>query len=174
MTTARELAATARDLMTTPPVWIGETDSVLTAAIRMGELDVGALPICSADLALRGMLTDRDIVVSVLARRLDPAKIIAAQLANGNPVTVEVDADVETVLAEMTQHRIRRLPVVDHGALVGMIACGDVARALDERKSGQLLQAVSSWGPIPTSALAAPGPTHTGWRIWRGRPAPPG
>lgn len=130
--------------MTESPVCIGEGDSVLAAASRMGDLGVGALPICGENNKLSGMLTDRDIVVKVLAKRLNPAKINAGQLAQGKPVTVRADDDVETVLATMKEHRVRRLPVIDHGALVGMIAAADVARAVDHRQSGELLEAISA------------------------------
>jgi CBS domain-containing protein len=135
---------TARELMSEAPVCVNEADSVLSAAIRMADLDVGALPICGEDNKLHGMLTDRDIVVKVLARRLDPSKINAGQLAQGKPVTVRVDDDAEAVLAAMKDHRVRRLPVIEHGTVVGMIASADVARALDRQQSGELLQAVSS------------------------------
>jgi CBS domain-containing protein len=96
---------TARELMSEAPVCVNEADTVLSAAIRMADLDVGALPICGEDNKLHGMLTDRDIVVKVLARRLDPSKINAGQLAQGKPVTVRVDDDAEAVLAAMKDHR---------------------------------------------------------------------
>lgn len=130
--------------MTESPVCIDEADSVLSAASRMEDLDVGALPICGEDHKLHGMLTDRDIVVKVLAKRLNPAKINAGQLAQGTPVIVHADDDVKTVLAAMKEHRVRRLPVIDHGQLVGMIAAADVARVLDHQQSGELLEALSS------------------------------
>lgn len=117
---------------------------MLTAAQLMGEHGVGALPICGEDDRLRGVITDRDIVVKVLARRLDPAAITTAQLAQGTPVTVDARDSAEDVLAAMIAHRVRRLPVTEHGGLVGMIALADVARALDHPQTGMLLQALSS------------------------------
>ena len=77
---------TARDIMTPDVACIGEQDSVLTAARRMAELGVGSLPICGSDQRLKGMLTDRDIVVKVLAEGRDPDRVRAGELAQGEAV----------------------------------------------------------------------------------------
>src|SRR4051812_21793645 len=68
---------TARDIMTPGTACIGEDDDMLTAARRMAELGVGSMPICGSDNRLKGMLTDRDIVIKVLADGRDPSRVTA-------------------------------------------------------------------------------------------------
>jgi CBS domain-containing protein len=82
----------ARDIMTPECKCIGENDTVLDAAKRLAELDVGAMPICGDDDRLKGMLTDRDIVVKVLAQGKDPASTRAGELATQDEV-VTIGAD---------------------------------------------------------------------------------
>ncbi|WP_174248666.1 CBS domain-containing protein [Streptomyces hundungensis] len=135
---------TAREIMTSGAECIGERDSVLDAARKLAELDVGALPICGIDERLKGMLTDRDIVVKVLAKGKDPAKTQAGELAQGEAVTIGADDDAEEILRTMATHKVRRLPVIDGHQLVGIVAQADVARALPDIKVGDLLEALSS------------------------------
>jgi CBS domain-containing protein len=110
----------------------------------MADLDVGSLPICGDDNRLKGMLTDRDIVVKVLARDLEPGAVTAAELAQGKPVTVGADDDAAEILRTMATHRVRRLPVIDGHTLVGIVAVADVARALPDRPVGDLIDAIST------------------------------
>lgn len=134
---------TARDIMTAGAECVRASDTVRDAAIRMADLGVGALPICGEDDRLKGMLTDRDIVVKVLAAGKDPMALHAGELAEGKPVTIGADDDVADLLATMAQHRVRRLPVIDGHTLVGMVALADVARSVDESQSGLVLEAIS-------------------------------
>jgi CBS domain-containing protein len=76
----------------------------------MAELDVGVMPICGNDDRLRGMLTDRDIVVKALARGMDPRRPRVGELAQGKPVVTTVDASIEEALDLMREHSIKRLP----------------------------------------------------------------
>src|SRR5215213_10379477 len=85
----------ARDIMTPDPQCIGENDTVLDAAKQLAELDVGAMPICGEDDRLKGMLTDRDIVVKVLAQGKDPEQTRAGELGQGKPITIGADDSVE-------------------------------------------------------------------------------
>jgi CBS domain-containing protein len=133
----------ARDIMTPDASCISASDSVLDAAKRMSDLSVGALPICGEDNKLKGMLTDRDIVVKVLAQGKDPRGIHAGELAQGEAVTIGADDDIEELLNTMSQHQVRRLPVIDGHTLVGVVAQADVARALEEPKVGDLVEALS-------------------------------
>ncbi|GHF28344.1 signal transduction protein [Streptomyces mashuensis] len=122
---------------------VGAEESVLDAARRMTELSVGALPVCGTDKRLKGVLTDRDIVVKVLGKGKDPARCTAGELAQGEAVTVGADDDADVVVRTMAEHKVRRLPVIDGHDLVGMVALADVARALPEQKAGDLLQVLS-------------------------------
>jgi len=137
------LSKTARDIMTSDATCIGENDTVLDAAKKLAELDVGAMPICGEDDRLKGMLTDRDIVVKVLAQGKDPASTKAGELGEGKPITIGADDSVEEALATMSQHKVRRLPVIDGHDLIGIVSQADVARNLPDEKTGDLVQAIS-------------------------------
>jgi CBS domain-containing protein len=136
----------ARDIMTPDCECIGENDSVLDAAKRLAELDVGAMPICGEDDRLKGMLTDRDIVVKVLAKGKDPASTRAGELGQGDAQTVTIGADdsIDEALRTMIDHKVRRLPVIDGRRLVGIVSQADVATNVDEKKVGDLVEAISA------------------------------
>jgi CBS domain-containing protein len=135
---------TAREIMTAGAECVRDYESVLVAAEKMAAHGVGALPICGSDDRLKGMLTDRDIVVKVLGAGHDPAATKAGDLAQGEAVTIGADDDAEEILRTMTGHKVRRLPVIDGDALVGVVAQADVARVLSNPKVGDLLQALSA------------------------------
>jgi len=137
------LSKTARDIMSPDATCIGENETVLDAAKKLAELDVGAMPICGEDDRLKGMLTDRDIVVKVLAQGKDPATTKAGELGEGKPITIGADDSVEEALATMSQHQVRRLPVIDGHDLIGIVSQADVARNLPDEKTGDLVQAIS-------------------------------
>ncbi|MFE5286547.1 CBS domain-containing protein [Nocardia sp. NPDC056611] len=134
---------TARELMTPDCECVRASDTVLDAARKMADLHIGALPICGENLRLKGMLTDRDIVVKVVAQQKDPLGIKAGDLAEGTPVLVNADDDVSTVLHLMADHQIRRLPVIENNELVGIIAQADIARALKHKVAGKTIEAIS-------------------------------
>ncbi|WET82327.1 CBS domain-containing protein [Amycolatopsis sp. QT-25] len=134
---------TARDIMTAGVTCVSASDTVLDAAKKMAAESVGAMPICGEDGKLEGMLTDRDIVVKVLAEGKDPRALHASELAQGEAVTIGADDDAEKIMRTMANHRVRRLPVIDGHQLVGIVAQADVARALPNPASGELLEALS-------------------------------
>jgi CBS domain-containing protein len=123
---------------------IGENDSIIDAAKKLSELDVGAMPICGEDDRLKGMLTDRDIVVKVLAQGKDPESTTAGELGEGKPVTIGADDSIEEALEVMRTRKIRRLPVIDGHDLVGIISQKDIATDLPEEKVGDLVEAISA------------------------------
>lgn len=133
----------ARDIMTPAPRCIGENDSLSIAASIMSEFDVGALPICGEDRRLKGMLTDRDIVIKAVAPGLDPETTPTRDLANGTPITVEAADDVSVALERMREHQIRRLPVIEDHRLVGILSQADVARALSAEQTGRTVERIS-------------------------------
>jgi CBS domain-containing protein len=140
------MSKTARDVMTQGAECIQEDQSVLDAAKRLAELDVGAMPICGNDNRLKGMLTDRDIVVKVLAEGKDPSSVKAGELGQGDGKTVTIGADdsIDEALRTMKDHAVRRLPVIDGTDLVGIITQADLAKEIDEAKVGELVEAVSA------------------------------
>ncbi|GAB3740144.1 CBS domain-containing protein [Microlunatus parietis] len=133
-----------RELMTPEARCVGEDESLSEAARLMRDLGVGSLPICGTDNRLKGMVTDRDIVVRCVAEGSDPATMKAGDLARGEPVTVDADAPAEEALRTMAQHLVRRLPVLSGRDLVGMVAQADVARALPPDLVGRCLADVST------------------------------
>lgn len=133
----------ARDIMNADPRCVLETETVHEAAERMAKMSVGALPICGADNEVRGMLTDRDVVVKVVAAGKDTRTVRAGELAQGGAVTVGAADSADEIIRAMTRHQVRRLPVTEGGRLVGVVAQADVARALDNPQVGDLLEAMS-------------------------------
>src|SRR3954470_8486621 len=121
------MATTARDIMTGGVECVQEDETVQDAARKMDQLGVGALPICGSDDRLKGMLTDRDIVVKVIAQGKDPASTRAGDLAEGKPVTIGADDDLRELVRTMAQHKVKRLPVIDGHRLVGVVSEADVA-----------------------------------------------
>ena len=94
----RHPMATARELMSQGVECVSSTETLVEAARKMRDLDVGALPICGEDQRLKGMLTDRDIVVNCIAEGKDPNDVTAADLAQGKPVTIGADDSAEETL----------------------------------------------------------------------------
>ena len=140
------MAKKARDIMSDDCTCIGENDTVLDAARKLAELNVGSMPICGEDDRLKGMLTDRDIVVKVLAQGKDPASTRAGELGVGDGKTITIGADdsIDDALRTMTEHKVRRLPVIDGRELVGIVSQADIATNIDEEKVGDLVEAISS------------------------------
>jgi CBS domain-containing protein len=138
------MGKSARDIMTGDADCVQETDSILDAAKALADRDVGAMPICGEDDRLKGMLTDRDIVVKVLAQGKDPGSTKVSELAEGKPVTIGADDSIEEALKTMSDHKVRRLPVIDGHELIGIISQADIARNLDDEKTGDLVEAISA------------------------------
>jgi CBS domain-containing protein len=138
------MAKKARDVMTGGAECVAEDESILDAAKRLAELNVGAMPICGQDDRLKGMLTDRDSVVKVLAEGKDPAQTKAGELGEGKPVTIGADDSVTEALRTMAEHKVRRLPVIDGHDLVGVVTQADIAVNLDEDDTGELVEAISA------------------------------
>jgi CBS domain-containing protein len=138
------MAKTARDVMTGDAQCVGESDSILDAAKMLAEHDIGSMPICGEDDRLKGMLTDRDIVVKVLAQGKDPSRTTAGELGEGKPVTIGADDPIDEALRTMAEHKVRRLPVIDGQRLVGIVSQADIATNLDEKETGELVEAISA------------------------------
>ncbi|WTG93529.1 CBS domain-containing protein [Kitasatospora sp. NBC_01560] len=107
-------------------VCIASTATLAEAAEMMAESAVSALPVCDSDGAIKGLITDRDIVVKCVAVGKDPWTMTTAEAA-GATHAVHADDHMEMVLKRMEQHQIRRVPVIDNGQLVGMISEADLA-----------------------------------------------
>ncbi|MGW0046902.1 CBS domain-containing protein [Nocardia cyriacigeorgica] len=118
-------------------------DTMELAAQRMRQLNVGALPICDGEGHPVGIVTDRDIIIKVIALGENPKTTTAGELAQGDDLlTVDAATDIGAALTLMEQHQIRRLPVTEQGKLVGIITEADIARQLPEQTVGEFVEAV--------------------------------
>ena len=136
------MARTAREIMTGSAECIGENQSVADAAQMMDRLGVGSLPICGDDDRLKGMITDRDIVIKVVAQGKDPASTRAGELGQGKPVTIGADDDLDELVRTMAQHKVKRLPVIDGHRLIGIVSEADVAGAAPAEQVVDLVKGV--------------------------------
>lgn len=138
------MSTTAREIMTPDATCALETDTLADAARKMRDSDVGALPICGEDHRLKGMITDRDIVVKCIAEGGDPTSVTVSELADGKPVTIGADDSVDEALQTMIEHKVRRLPVIDGHELIGVVSQADIAMNLPEDRVGDLVEAISA------------------------------
>ncbi len=132
-----------RDIMTKGVDYADPSTTVLEVAKKLASENYGSMPICDGD-SLQGIITDRDIVVKVLAEGKDPATTQVGDLVQGDVVTIGADDSVEEAARTMAEHQVRRLPVVDGSKLVGMLSQADLALANDDRTTGDTVQAISS------------------------------
>src|SRR5687767_14073264 len=114
------------DIMTANPKVGRPDDAVHQVARMMRDEDVGSIPIVDGD-RLVGIITDRDIAVKVVADGMDPKQAIVRDFMSTDPVTGAPEMSDHEALMLMGREQIRRLPVVDRGRLVGIVALGDLA-----------------------------------------------
>jgi CBS domain-containing protein len=131
-----------RDLMTSNPTTCEPSTTVLEAAKRMAQEDVGSIPVVEGD-RLVGLVTDRDIVVRTVAEARDPMSTTLREIASSDLETVSPDDDLDAALRKMATSRVRRLPVVEGDRLVGVVAQADVARKGEDAKTGQVVEQIS-------------------------------
>ena len=128
--------------MTANPTSCPPSATAVDAAKAMASEDVGPIPVAEGD-RLIGIVTDRDLVVRVLAEGRDPASTTLEEVMASDLTTVEPDTQLEEALQLMSENQVRRLPVVEGGRLVGIVAQADVARAADEEQVGEVVQDIS-------------------------------
>lgn len=138
---------TAREVMTGGAECASVNDTVSEAARKMRDLNVGALPICGDDNRLKGMITDRDIVLKCVAEGMDTDEMRVEAYAGDEVVTIGADDDISEALATMARAGVRRLPVIDGHELVGMVSQADIARQLPDDMVGDLVAAISAAPP---------------------------
>jgi predicted transcriptional regulator len=129
-----------RQLMTPNPVWIESSANLYEAVRLMRDHDVGGLPVCDNAGRVLGVITDRTLLMAWATsgpRRARSAT--AGSLVDGNQVTVAPDEDAAWALELMSVHRVRRVPVVENGRLVGIITQADLARTMPVADMGRLL-----------------------------------
>lgn len=139
-----DMAATrASDIMTKDVTVIREEETMSEAARRLADDDIGVLPITDDQKNLKGILTDRDIVVHVIARGKDINQTRARDLEQGEIVTLRPDDSIQHACDLMAQHKVRRLPVVEDGRIVGMVSQADVAKSVPPEAAGRMLTSIS-------------------------------
>lgn len=116
------------DLMSESVVSVGANEPVATAARLLKKYNIGALPVCDDKGTLKGMVTDRDIVLRCVAADLSPDKASVSDIMTRGAVTIDENAYIGDAARLMAEAQIRRLPVCKNGVLVGMLSLGDLAR----------------------------------------------
>lgn len=137
-----------RELMTADVRTCSPSDKVFELAKTMQSTDVGAIPVVEGQTVV-GIVTDRDIVVDCIARGLDPKTTAASSCMTKDPVSVSPDTDAHEAAQIMSEHRVRRLPVVENGRLAGILALADLATVnIHADEAGEALQDISEPGQV--------------------------
>jgi CBS domain-containing protein len=131
-----------REVMTPAPATIDAQASAVEAARLMASQDVGSLPVVDNG-TLVGMVTDRDLVLHVLAKDIDPHQTTVATVCSENPVVVGPEDSLDEALQRMAREKVRRLPVVEEEQLVGIVAQADVSRAAEPAATGRMVEEIS-------------------------------
>jgi CBS domain-containing protein len=134
--------STVRDSMTADPKTVAASAPVSEAARLMASEDVGSLPVVEGD-ELVGIVTDRDLVVQVVARGEDPDTVRVLDVYSKAPVVATPEEPLDEALQRMASEQVRRLPVVSDGRLVGILAQADVARGAQAESTGQMVEEIS-------------------------------
>jgi CBS domain-containing protein len=137
------MATRAADIMSKDVTVIQEDETIRQAAERLAKDDIGVLPICDSNKQIKGVLTDRDIVVQVIARGKDPNSTRAREMEQGEIYTLRPDDSIQHACDMMAQHKVRRLPVVENGRVVGMVSQADVAKSVGSDQAGRMVSAIS-------------------------------
>jgi CBS domain-containing protein len=144
-----------RHAMSAEPQTAKPSMTAADAAGLMARLDVGVIPVADGEQLL-GLVTDRDLVVRVMADRRDPTDVKLEEILTKSPVTVSPDTKVSEARDLMAEHKIRRLPVVKQEKLVGIISMGDIAVVTASKRAvGEVLEEVSE-SPSTTDLRETP------------------
>jgi CBS domain-containing protein len=141
-----------RDAMSSRVASINAGAPVADAAERLAEQDVGVLAICEGGDRLSGVITDRDIVVRVLAQGLDPHGLTVGECGTGEPATASPRETLDQAARRMEEQQVRRLPVIHAGRLVGILSHSDLAAHGADRRAGRLLKRLARRGGDRRSA----------------------
>jgi len=136
------MGKSVREAMTASVSSVSPMQSLADAAEVMKREDVGSVPVVQEG-RLAGIVTDRDIVTRAVAEQRDPQAVTVEEIASQDLVTVEPGQDLDEALALMARHKVRRLPVLEDGRLVGMLAQADVALEAKEEMVGEMVEQIS-------------------------------
>lgn len=115
-----------REIMTESVDFATPNTTVVELAQKMKKDDIGSIPICEGQKVV-GIITDRDIVIKAVSEGKNIETKKAKEIMNSNVITVTADQDVHEAADLMSKYQIRRLPVVEQGKLIGIVALGDLA-----------------------------------------------
>jgi CBS domain-containing protein len=135
---------TVQDVMTRDPITVPPSTSLVDAAKTMRDMSIGIVVVVADGDGLIGIVTDRDIVVRGLADGCDPHTTTLMDISSRELTTVSPDEPIEAAVQLIREHAIRRLPVVSHGRVVGIVSLGDLAL---ERDPNSALADVSAAPP---------------------------
>lgn len=142
--TERVVFVQVKDLMNPSAVTVEPTSSAALAARLISRHNVGALPVCAPDRRLRGMVTDRDIVLRCVAVQEDPANTPVHKIMTRNCAVISPTADVREAARIMAARQIRRLPVVEDDKVIGMVSLGDLSQCHScDMEAGAALSEIS-------------------------------
>ena len=116
-----------KDVMSSQPVQISPEETVAVAARTLARCNIGSLPVCGQDGVLKGMVTDRDLVIRCLAAGKKPEETKVWEIMTTGVISAEPEMAAGMAASLMGKHQIRRLPVVEQGRLCGMVSLGDLA-----------------------------------------------
>lgn len=134
-----------KDMMSRKTVSVGQDEPVTAAARLLKRDNIGSVPVCDSKGTLQGIITDRDITVRCVAAGVDPDKTPIREVMTTGVFTVSPTDTVETAAALMGKAQVRRLPVCENGALVGMLSLGDLAcNGACDMEAGAALTEISS------------------------------
>jgi CBS domain-containing protein len=129
--------------MTSNPEQVDASDTIHTVVEKMRDLEVGIVPVVRGG-NLHGVITDRDITIRVIAENADMREVKAGEIATPHPVTITPGMDMDEATRLMSEHQVRRLPVVENGHLVGILSLGDVSVDGSTGAAGQALKHIST------------------------------
>jgi CBS domain-containing protein len=129
------MAQKVRDVMTASPVMLAKDTPVTEVAQVMREQGIGDVLVSRPDGTLYGLATDRDIVVRAVAEGQKPSRTRIGDICTAEIVVVSPDDDADDVVRLMREHGVRRVPVADDGAVVGIVTMGDLAMERDQRSA---------------------------------------
>ena len=120
-----------QELMTGKIITVSPEEPVSVAARLLSRYNIGSLPVCTRDGKLRGLVTDRDIVLRCVAADEDPTEVRVSEVMTRRPVSVQGADDIKSAASIMSERQVRRLPVEENGKLIGMLSLGDLAKVSD-------------------------------------------
>ena len=133
------------DLMSTNIISVTPEQSVASAARLLQRHNIGSLPVCSDEGKLRGIVTDRDIVLRCVAGENDPEETKIKEIMTRGVVTVSPGDDVAEATRVMALEQVRRLPVVEQSRVVGILSLGDMAtKDIFDMEASRALAEISS------------------------------